>query len=143
MKKIFVTDWGLLFAFVLSAGSGLGLHAAAHAGNHGAWPALTVLHPATSFLFLVLAISHAADHRGWYRAAVKKGTDGKSKVTAALPVTWVLLSVTGIALAGKSGALSPTGLRHYGIGIVTVALSVAHIVGRIPVLRKSLKSGRR
>lgn len=143
MKKIFATDWGLLFALVLSAGSGLGLHAAAHAGNHGAWSALTALHPATSLLFLVLAISHAADHRGWYRAAVKKGMGGKSKVTAALPVAWVLLSVTGIALLSKSEAHSRTGLSHYGIGIVTVALSVAHIAGRIPLLRKSLKSGRR
>lgn len=34
MKKIFVIDWILVFVFVLSAFSGIGLHIAGHGNSH-------------------------------------------------------------------------------------------------------------
>ena len=37
MKKIFIIDWSLIPAFVLSAYSGIELHVADYEGNHEVW----------------------------------------------------------------------------------------------------------
>ncbi|NBH65770.1 DUF4405 domain-containing protein [Phocaeicola sartorii] len=139
MKKIFVIDWILVFVFVLSAFSGIGLHIAGHGNSHEVWHNWAVFHVLTSFLFFVAAIFHITTHWGWYKGIIKYGLGKKSKITVVLSVVFLLVSVTGIILLGVNGANSDIGLLHYEIGIATIILCVGHILKRIHLLRKSLK----
>ena len=139
MKKIFVIDWILVFVFVLSAFSGIGLHIAGHGNNHEVWHNWAVFHALTSFLFFVAAIFHITTHWGWYKGIIKKWAWQKSKITVVLSVVFFLASVTGIILLGVDGANSYIGLLHYKIGIITIVLCIGHLTKRIPLLRKSLK----
>ncbi len=139
MKKIFVTDWILVFVFVASAFSGIGLHWAGHGNNHELWHNWAVFHVSSSFLFLVAAIFHITTHKGWYKGLITKGIDRKRRITAILSVVFLLASITGIILLGVNGANSNIGLWHYKIGIATTILCGGHLLRRIPVLRQSLK----
>lgn len=139
MKKILVIDWILLFAFVLSAYSGIGLHAAGHGSEHEIWHNWAVFHVLTSFLFLVSATLHIATHWGWYKGIIRKGIGRKSKVTVVLSTVFLLVSVTGIILLGIDGANSTMGLWHYRIGIATAVISVGHILKRKQLLSKALR----
>lgn len=139
MKKIFVIDWSLIFVFVLSAFSGIGLHIAGHGINHELWHNWAVFHVLTSFSFFVISIFHITTHWGWYKGIIKNGLGKKSKITVVLSVVFFLVSVTGIILLGVEGANSYIGLLHYQIGIVAIVLCIGHILKRIPLLRKSLK----
>ena len=139
MKKIFVIDWSLVFVFVLSAFSGIGLHIAGHGINHELWHNWAVFHVLTSFLFFVISIFHIPTHWGWYKGIIKNGLGKKSKITVVLSVVFFLVSVTGIILLGVDGANSYIGLLHYKIGIVTIVLCIGHLLKRISLLRKSLK----
>lgn len=49
MKKIFVIDWSLVFVFVLSVFSGIGLHIVGHGNNHELWHNWAVFHVLISF----------------------------------------------------------------------------------------------
>ena len=129
MKKIFVTDWILIIAFMLSTLSGIGLHIVGYGNNHELWHNWAVSHVLTSFLFFITVISHLSTHWGWYKGLIRKGIGKRSKVT-------VMLSV---ALLGVNGANSAMGLWHYRIGIVMAALSMGHILKRTSLLCKSLK----
>lgn len=140
MKKIFVIDWILIFVFILSAYSGIGLHIAGHGNNHGIWHNWAVFHVLTSFLFLIAVIFHITTHWGWYMGVVRNGIGRKSKITVVLSVIFVFVSVMGVVLLGVNGANSDIGQWHYRIGIITSVLSVGHILKRIPILRKSLKN---
>lgn len=52
MKKIFVIDWILVFVFVLSAFSGIGLHiVAGHDNSHEVWHNWAVFHILIAFLW--------------------------------------------------------------------------------------------
>ena len=139
MKKIFVIDWGLIFTFVLSACSGIGLHIAGHGNAHEVWHNWAVFHVLTSFLFLIAVIFHIITHWSWYRGVVKNGIGRKSRVTMALSIVFLFVSVTGIVLLNMNGANSRIGLWHYRVGIITSALSIGHILKRFPTLRNSLK----
>lgn len=139
MKKIFVIDWSLVFVFVLSAFSGIGLHIAGHGINHELWHNWAVFHVLTSFLFFVISIFHITTHWGWYKGIIKNGLGKKSKITVVLSVVFFLVSVTGIILLGVDGANSYIGLLHYKIGIVTIVLCIGHLLKQISLLRKSLK----
>lgn len=139
MKKIFVIDWSLVFVFVLSAFSGIGLHIAGHGINHELWHNWAVFHVLTSFLFFVISIFHITTHWGWYKGIIKNGLGKKSKITVVLSVVFFLVSVTGIILLGVDGANPYIGLLHYKIGIVTIVLCIGHLLKRISLLRKSLK----
>lgn len=139
MKKIFVIDWSLVFVFVLSAFSGIGLHIAGHGINHELWHNWAVFHVLTSFLFFVISIFHITTHWGWYKGIIKNGLGKKSKITVVLSVVFFLVSVTGIILLGVDGANSYIGLLHHKIGIVTIVLCIGHLLKRISLLRKSLK----
>lgn len=139
MKKIFVIDWSLVFVFVLSAFSGIGLHIAGHGINHELWHNWAVFHVLTSFKFFVISIFHITTHWGWYKGIIKNGLGKKSKITVVLSVVFFLVSVTGIILLGVDGANSYIGLLHYKIGIVTIVLCIGHLLKRISLLRKSLK----
>lgn len=79
MKKIFVIDWILVFVFVLSAFSGIGLHIAGHGNSHEVWHNWAVFHVLTSFLFFVAAIFHITTHWGWYKGTIKNGLGKKRK----------------------------------------------------------------
>ena len=140
MKRIFVIDWILIVAFVVSAVSGFGLHMAGHGNSHEVWHHWAVFHVLGSILFLVAIISHVTTHWGWYKGIVKDGIGRKSKVTALLSIVFLLLSVTGVVLLGVNGANTPLGLWHYKIGIITTVIAVGHIIKRLPALRKSLNT---
>lgn len=77
---------------------------------------------------------HIAAHKGWYKAVVRNGVSQKSRMTLALSLLFLSVSVTGFVLLGVDGAGSRVGLWHYGMGIVMGALSVGHIVRRLRVL---------
>lgn len=115
MKKIFVIDWILVFVFVLSAFSGIGLHIAGHGNSHEVWHNWAVFHVLTSFLFFVAAIFHITTHWGWYKGTIKNGLGKKSKITGVLSVVFLLVSVTGIILLGVNGANSDIGLLHLSL----------------------------
>lgn len=139
MKKIFVIDWILVFVFVLSAFSGIGLHIAGHGNRHELWHNWPVFHVLSSLLFLITVIFHITTHWGWYKGAIKNGLGKKSKITVVLSVVFLLVSVTGIILLGVNGENSDIGLLHYKIGISTIILCIGHILKRTHLLRKSLK----
>ena len=77
-------------------------------------------------------------HLEWYKGTIKKGIGSKSKVTAVLSVIFLLLSVTGFALLGINGVNSLLGLWHYKIGVITIVITIGHVIKRLPVFRKSL-----
>ena len=131
MKKIFVIDWVLLFAFVLSAISGIGLHIAGHRCAHEVWHNWAVFHVLTSLLFLIAVICHISTHWQWFKGIVKNGIGKKSRITVVLSVLFLCVAVTGIILLGVSGAGSKVGLLHYKIGIVAIVLCTGHILKRI------------
>lgn len=142
MKKVFVIDWILVFAFILSVCSGIGLYVVGHENDHVVWHDWAVFHVLTSFCFLSVTVFHLAAHRGWYKGVVKKGIGRKSKTTGVLSILFLFVSVTGIVLLGVDGANSEIGLWHYKIGIVMSLLSAGHIFKRLPVLRRSVSGGR-
>lgn len=131
MKKIFVIDWILFFAFTLSAFSGIELHIAGHGSEHEIWHNWAVSHVLTSLFFLIFAILHIVTHWSWYKGIIRNGIGRKSRVTVILSAVFVLVSITGIALLGIDGANSLMGQWHYRIGIVTIILSVGHVLKRI------------
>lgn len=131
MKKIFVIDWLLVFVFILSAASGIGLHIAGHHCTHEVWHNWAVFHVVASLLFLIAVILHISTHWQWFRGIVKHGAGKKSRVTVVLSVVFLLVAVTGIILLGVSGANSRTGLLHYKLGIVAIVLCTGHILKRI------------
>ena len=139
MKKIFVIDWILVFAFVLSAFSGIGLHIAGHGNSHELWHNWAISHVLTSVLFFIAVIFHIKTHWGWYKGVIKNGIAKKSKVTAVLSIIFLFVSVTGFILLGINGANSDIGLWHYKIGIATMSLCIGHILKRTHLLLKSLK----
>lgn len=126
MKKIFVIDWLLVFVFILSAASGIGLHIAGHRCAHEVWHNWAVSHVVASLLFLIAVILHISTHWQWFRSIVKHGA---CKIV--LSVVFLLVVVTGIILLGVSGANFRTGLLHYKLGIVAIVLCTGHILKRI------------
>lgn len=136
---MFVIDWVLVCMFVFSAFSGIGLHIAGHGHNHELWHHWAVGHVLTVFLFFLAVIFHITIHGGWYKGAARNGIGKKSKITAALSVIFLLVSVTGFILLGVNGENSGIGLWHYRIGIAATILSVGHILKRIRLLHKSIQ----
>lgn len=131
MKKIFVIDWILFFAFILSAFSGIELHIAGHGSEHEIWHNWAVSHVLTSLFFSIFAILHIVTHWSWYKGIIRNGIGRKSRVTVILSAVFVSVSITRIALLGIDGANSLMGQWHYRIGIVTIILSVGHVLKRI------------
>lgn len=139
MKKIFVIDWILIPLFVFSAYTGIELHVAGHGGNHEIWHNWALFHVVISLLFFIVVTCHVATHGGWYKGLINKGISKRSKVTLALSVGFVFVVVTGFVLLFMDGANSNIGLWHYQTGLSISAISIGHILKRIPILRKSLK----
>lgn len=139
MKKIFVIDWILFFAFVLSAITGVGLHLSAENGaSHEVWHNWAVAHIVASLLFLYFGITHVKMHFAWYKGAFKKGLKGKSKITASISLIYTLSVFTGISLLMVEGANSGVGKWHWIIGLILIITSSLHIAKRMTSLRKSL-----
>lgn len=139
MKRIFVIDWLLLAAFLLSACSGIGLHAAGHTGVHEVWHNWAVFHVLASLGFLILGTLHVKTHWAWYKGWLRNGLGKRSHVTAFISWVSLLVVVTGIVLiAAVEGEGSGIGLWHYRIGLLLTAASLGHILKRVPLLKKSL-----
>lgn len=136
MKKIFAIDWIMLFTFVPSFVSGVGLHAAGHGAAHETWHLWAVAHVLASLPFLVAAAFHVATHRRWYEAVFRSGPGRRSRATAALSLAFVSVVLTGFVLLGVEGGGSSVGLWHYRMGIVVGVLSVGHLLKRISALRR-------
>lgn len=139
MKKIFIIDWLLVIAFILTAFSGFKLHIAGHFHCHDIWHNWAVCHTITSLLFVILAILHIKTHFGWYKSLINKGIGNKSRTTISLSATYLVTLITGIILLSTDGANSDVGLWHYRIGIVLTIISAIHLIMRFTVLQKSLK----
>lgn len=134
MKRIFIIDWILIFAFIASVISGFGLHMSGHGSSHEIWHNWAVFHVLGSMSFLVTGIFHFLTHWGWYKGIAKNGIGKKSKVTAALTVIFLVVSATGIALLATNGPNSALGLWHYKTGIIITVIAAGHIIKRIPVI---------
>ena len=140
MKRIFVIDWLLLAAFLLSACSGIGLHAAGHGGIHEVWHRWAVFHVLTSLAMLILGTLHVQTHWAWYKGWFRNGLGKRSRVTALLSCIFLLVVFTGIILlSAVEGEGSAIGLWHYRIGLLLTLISLGHIIKRWKVLRKSVK----
>ena len=136
MKRLFVVDWALVAAFPLTAVTGLMLHAAGHGASHDVWHNTAVAHVVAGLLFLVFGAGHVWMHRVWHRhlgRALRRG-----RLTLLLTVVSAFVTVSGVALLGISGGGSGVGLWHYGAGLLLCLCSVAHVLGRLSPLRKSL-----
>lgn len=145
MKKkrlICITDVALIPVFVLSAGSGVGLHLAGHGTVHEVWHCWAVFHTIVSLPFLLLAVSHVKSHWEWYLSAFRRREEGRRRTTLFLTFVFLSVALTGILLLGVEGAHSSLGMWHYRIGLLTIVFSAGHIIRRISVLRKML-SGKR
>ncbi len=138
MKLIFVIDWSLIPLFIFSAYTGIELHIAGHGDNHEVWHNWAVLHVIASLFFLIAVIFHIATHSRWYTGIMKRGIGNKSKITLVLSAAALCVIITGIILLGVDGENSAIGIFHYQIGILTIVLSVIHVLKRLPALRKSL-----
>ena len=141
MKRIFVVDWILLAVFILTAFTGLELHAAGHGGSHELWHNWAVFHIIASILFVIATLFHVQTHWGWYKGWVKHGLGKKSRVTVIVSILFVILLVTGLILLGVDGANPSIGLWNYKIGIVSSLLVLGHIIKRTRVLKRSLQKG--
>lgn len=139
MKKIFVIDWILILAFVLSATTGIGLHLSAENGApHEVWHNWAVAHIVASLLFLYFGITHVKMHFAWYKGVLKKGLKGKNKITASISFIYAISVFTGFSLLMVEGANSDVGKWHWIIGLILILISSLHIAKRMPTLRKSL-----
>lgn len=136
MRQTFVIDWGLVPISVLSVATGIGLQIAGQGVNHAIWDAWAAAHICSSLLFAILAFAHIRAHWGWYVGWFKNGLGrGKSRVTAAVSLLFIMLVVTGAVLLGVEGANSGIGLWHYRIGLAATALFAWHTVKRFAILR--------
>ena len=140
MKRIFVIDWTLIPLFILTTYTGIELHIAGHGNSHETWHNWAVFHVIVSLLFLVAVIFHIITHWNWYKGIISRGLRQKSKVTLWLSVIFIFVVITGIILLNIEGANFPIGLWHYKIGILMSVFSIGHMLKRIPILRKSLKT---
>ncbi len=138
MKKTIISDTALIPAFVLSAYSGIGLHTAGHYASHEIWHDWAVFHVLASTVFLALGIYHITIHKNWYKGIFRNGLGKKSRITLAVSILFITVSVTGIILLGVEGANSGIGLWHYKIGLLASIFSAIHITSRRKILFNAL-----
>ena len=130
MKNKFIVDWALLSSFILSAFSGIKLHTLGHSMGHGTGHLWHSFHLWTSIMLLVLMIIHIKIHWSWYKHWFRKGLGSKSRTTALLSITFLLLALTGIILLGGVCRRSIIGIWHFYLGIAMIILAVMHIFKR-------------
>ena len=130
MRKRMATNWALLLSFILSASSGIRLHFLGHGMGHGTGHLWHSFHLWTSIMLLVLMIIHIKIHWSWYKHWFRKGLGSKSRTTALLSITFLLLALTGIILLGGVCRRSIIGIWHFYLGIAMIILAVMHIFKR-------------
>ena len=130
MRKKIAINWALLLSFILSASSGIRLHFLGHGMGHGAGHLWHSFHLWTSIMLLVLMIIHIKIHWSWYKHWFRKGLGSKSRTTALLSITFLLLALTGIILLGGVCRRSIIGIWHFYLGIAMIILAVMHIFKR-------------
>ncbi len=144
MKPIFRTDLALLILFVLSLFSGIQIHYASHFQSHEVWHNWSIVHTVVNILLLGVAIVHIKQHWVWFKT-MSSSLSRKSKVTIALSIIFVLVSVTGIVLLtcanGGKGCCgySRIGIIHYWLGIVFGVFALLHFIGRWKIFKKGVK----
>lgn len=141
MQKIFVIDWLLLAAFVLTAATGTGYHIAGNSGacDHHVWVRWAVTHILASVFMLVCSAMHVKAHWAWYKS-LHRGLARKSRITLLLTILMIILAATGVVLlVAIDGGNSRVGLWHYRFSLAMTALAIIHIVGRWQPVYKSLK----
>lgn len=138
MKRIFVVDWALVPAFILSAFSGIQLHVAGHGRCHEEWHNWAVFHVVASFVLLVLVYLHIKMHWSWYKGIFHQGLGKKSRVTFFLSILFLFVTLSGIMLLMVESGNSCMGMWHYRIGLLMIVFVVFHVVNRWSVLKKSL-----
>ena len=130
MRKKIAINWALLLSFILSASSGIRLHFLGHGMGHGTGHLWHSFHLWTSIMLLVLMIIHIKIHWSWYKHWFRKGLGSKSRTTALLSITFLLLALTGIILLGGVCRRSIIGIWHFYLGIAMIILAVMHIFKR-------------
>lgn len=131
MKTSFTIERLLPLSFVASAVSGIGLHIAGHGTSHEVWHNWAVAHVLLSLLWLITVTFHIRRHRRWYRTILSKGIGKKSRMTVALSIMFLIVSVTGIVLlVWIDGANSAIGLWHYWLGVLLIIFSFIHCLIR-------------
>ncbi len=130
-------DVAMVPASVLSFCSGLKLHAAGHGFAYGTeqW---TVAHIVVSLLFVALVCIHVRNHWGWFKRVKKEGVRGKKKMVMLLTLAFLSVAISGIILIFIGKDFPSFGMLHYKIEIVTVVLSIQHILKRRTFLLKSI-----
>ena len=134
MRKRIAINWALLLSFILSASSGIRLHFLGHGMGHGTGHLWHSFHLWTSIMLLVLMIIHIKIHWSWYKHWFRKGLGSKSRTTALLSITFLLLALTGIILLGGVCRRSIMGIWHFHLGWLMIVLAVVHIFKRRSLL---------
>lgn len=130
-------DVAMVPVFVLSFCSGLKLHAAGH-GFVDVTEQWTMVHIVVSLLFVALVCIHVRNHWGWFKRVKKEGVRGKKKMVMLLTLAFLSVAISGIILIFIGKDFPSFGMLHYKIGIVTVVLSIQHILKRRTFLLKSI-----
>lgn len=130
-------DVAMVPVFVLSFCSGLKLHAAGH-GFVDATEQWTMVHIVVSLLFVALVCIHVRNHWGWFKRVKKEGVRGKKKMVMLLTLAFLSVAISGIILIFIGKDCPSFGMLHYKIEIVTVVLSIQHILKRRTFLLKSI-----
>ena len=102
--------------------------------GHGACHLWRTFHLWTSVLLLVLVFIHIKMHWNWYRNWFRKGLGNKSRTTALLSITFLLLALTGIILLGDACRKSIIGIWHFHLGWLMIVLAVVHVFKRRSLL---------
>lgn len=137
MKKIFVIDWALIPALLLTVLSGIKLHVTGHSNSYEIWHNWSVVHILISGVFLFVCFYHIKMHWGWYKSLFRK-KGKKSHITVFLSLVFLIVTLSGIASLIISGNNSGIGMWHYRIGLLMCAVAVGHLIKRWKILKKSL-----
>ena len=98
--------------------------------GHGACHLWRTFHLWASIMLLVLVFIHIKMHWNWYRNWFRKGLGSKSRTTALLSITFLLLALTGIILLGGACRRSIIGIWYFHLGWLMIVLAVVHIFKR-------------
>ena len=77
---------------------------------------------------------------GWFKRVKKEGVRGKKKMVMLLTLAFLSVAISGIILIFIGKDFPSFGMLHYKIGIVTVVLSILHIMKRRKFLLKSIEA---
>ncbi|MDE5971987.1 MAG: 4Fe-4S dicluster domain-containing protein [Muribaculaceae bacterium] len=120
----------LPLAFIATAATGIGLHAAGHGTDHDVWHNWSVAHIASCLLWLLAAGFHLKRHLGWYKTLFSKGIVKERLATISMSVLFLATVITGCMLLSVHGPASRVGLWHYKSGILLIIVTLFHTTRR-------------